>query len=83
LQFCTYEIVFAHESRHSFVIHRHSLAPQLGCYPPIAVTPLMLEHNSLHLRSYDHFFFPRILSTQVTVKSGSAYARQQTHPLDA
>jgi hypothetical protein len=65
------------------VIHRHSLTPQLCRYSPLAVTPLMFERNSLHLRSYGHFFFPMILSTQVAAKSGSAYAGQQTHPLDA
>lgn len=48
----------------------------------IPVTPVVFQHNSLHLGSHVHFFLPRIFSPQVTVEPSSAYGRQEAHPLD-
>jgi hypothetical protein len=76
------EVVLAHHPRHTFVVRKHSAAPQFGCDSSIAVAPPMFHGDLLNGRANFHIFLDRHLLLQRSIETRPADTGQTAHLLD-
>jgi hypothetical protein len=76
------QVVFAHQPRHTLVVHNQAAAAQLPAHPPIAIATALFQHHLVNRRAHCHLFLRRRFGCEPAIKSCPAYPRQSAHPLD-
>jgi len=76
------EVVFAHEARHSLMIHQQAAPPEFGRDPSIAIPTSMRKRDLLDLRPYRHLLLQGLRLLQRSIETRPTDRRQLTHTLD-